>query len=338
VKTAVVILNWNGLELLKKFLPSVIDNSPQAKVYMADNASTDQSVEYVQKNFPEVGIIQNKVNGGFAKGYNDALSLLKEDVFVLLNSDVEVTPNWLVPLLKHLKTNPKTAIVQPKLLDYNRKDYFEYAGAAGGFVDTLGYPFCRGRIFDTIEKDEGQYDNLYPILWASGACLVIRRSVFEEVGGMDETYFAHQEEIDLCWRVFNAGYQAMFIPKSTVYHLGGATLDAMNPKKTYLNFRNSLFNLLKNVPGKRAYILILLRLMLDGLAGIKFVFDGKFKHTIAILKAHFGFYRNYSKIYKKRKQQLPNKNYAKIGSIVWEYYLKGRKKFSELKNGVFSTE
>lgn len=331
MKTAVVILNWNGIDLLKKFLPSVVNNSPQAKVYVADNASTDQSVEYVKINFPEVGIIQNKVNGGFAKGYNDALSLLEEEVFILLNSDVEVTANWLLPLLEHLKTHPKTAIVQPKLLDYKRKDYFEYAGAAGGFVDKLGYPFCRGRIFDTLEKDEGQYDNLYPILWASGACLVIRRSVYEEVGGMDETYFAHQEEIDLCWRVHNAGYQAMYVPESMVYHLGGATLDAMNPQKTYLNFRNSLFNLLKNVPGKRAYLLILMRMKLDGLAGIKFIFEGKFKHTLAILKAHLSFYRNFFKVYKKRKQQSSRKDYAKIGSIVWQYYLKGRRKFSELR-------
>lgn len=330
MKTAVVILNWNGIELLKKFLPSVVNNSPQAKVYVADNASTDSSVDYVKTNFPEVGIIQNKVNGGFAKGYNDALSLLEEEVFILLNSDVEVTPNWLTPILKHLKDNPETAIVQPKLLDYKRKDYFEYAGAAGGFVDKLGYPFCRGRIFDTLEKDEGQYDNLCPILWASGACLVIRRNVFEEVGGMDETYFAHQEEIDLCWRVFNVGYQAMYVPGSTVYHLGGATLNAMNPQKTYLNFRNSLFNLLKNVPGKRAYLFIFLRLCLDGVAGIKFIFEGKWRHTLAILKAHFGFYSNFFNVRKKRKQLSAKRAYAETNSIVWKYYLQGKKKFSEL--------
>lgn len=330
MKTAVVILNWNGVELLKKFLPSVVNFSSEANIYVADNASTDDSVEFVKKNFPTVKIIQNKENGGFAKGYNEALSQLKEEVFVLLNSDVAVTENWLNPLIKHLKLNPKTAVVQPKILDYKRKDYFEYAGAAGGFIDKLGYPYCRGRIFETLEKDEGQYDDSCSILWASGACLVIRRKVFEEVGGLDEDYFAHQEEIDLCWRVNNAGYHLKYIPQSKVYHLGGATLSVMNPQKTYLNFRNSLFNLLKNMPGLQVYGLIFLRLVLDGIAGIKFIFEGKIKHTFAIIRAHFGFYKRFPKMYKKRKQQTSKKAYGEEKSIVWKYYIEGKKKFSEL--------
>lgn len=335
MKTAVVILNWNGVELLKKFLPSVIKFSPEANIYVADNASTDNSVKYIKENFQEVKVIQNKENEGFAKGYNEALADLREDVFVLLNSDVEVTQNWLQPLLKHLKLNPKTAAVQPKILDYKRKDYFEYAGAAGGYIDKLAFPYCRGRIFDTLEKDEGQYDDICSILWASGACLVIRKKVYEEVGGLDEDYFAHQEEIDLCWRINNAGYRVKFIPNSKIYHVGGATLNAMNPQKTYLNFRNSLFNLLKNSPGFQVYLLIFFRLVLDGIAGIKFFLEGKFKHTWAIVRAHFGFYKRAPKMYKKRKKQLSKKQHVQIKSIVWKYYIEKKKKFSDLKQEGF---
>jgi len=331
VKVAVVILNWNGRELLKEFLPSVVKFSPEANIYVADNASSDDSVEFVSEHFPEIEIIQNKVNGGFAKGYNDALALLNEDVFVLLNSDVEVTKNWLKPLIIHLKENPKTAVVQPKIMDYFRKEYFEYSGAAGGFLDKLGYPFCRGRIFDTLEKDEGQYDEVCNILWASGACLVIRREVFNEVGGMDETYFAHQEEIDLCWRIHNLGYDLKFIPDSKVYHMGGATLNKMNPQKTYLNFRNSLFNLLKNSSAKGLYFLIFSRLVLDGAAGIKFLLEGKFKHTLAIIRAHFGFYKRFFKIKQKRNLQTSRKKYAAVKSIVWQYYILRKRSFNELK-------
>lgn len=332
MKTAVVILNWNGLELLEEFLSSVVKFSPEATIYVADNASTDESVSYVQQHFPQVKIIQNKVNGGYAKGYNDALKNLSEDVFVLLNSDVEVTENWLTPVLQHFKTHPKTAVAQPKILDYKDKSRFEYAGAAGGYLDRLGYPFCRGRIFETIEKDEGQYNQPQKILWASGACLFIRRKVFWEAGGLDEDYFAHQEEIDLCWRIHNLGYHAYFIPESRIYHLGGATLNAMNPRKTYLNFRNSLFNMLKNIPGIRVYLLIFLRLGLDGLAGIHFFIEGKPKHTWAIVRAHFGFYKRFLRMHKKRKKLKPsNDDYALIESVVWQYFLSERKTFLALK-------
>lgn len=330
MEIAVVILNWNGRQLLEEFLPTVVRFSKEATVYIADNASTDDSISYVQANYPSVNIIRNAENGGFAKGYNQALRSLKEEVFILLNSDVEVTENWLLPIKKHLNANPTTAIVQPKLLDYKNKAYFEYAGAAGGYLDRLGYPFCRGRIFDTLEKDEGQYDQEVPVLWASGACLAIRGEVYRELGGLDEMYFAHQEEIDLCWRAHRAGYQVYYVPDATVYHLGGATLAAMNPQKTYLNFRNSLFNLLKNVPGRKVYLLIFLRLLLDGVTGVKFFFEGKFKHTWAIIRAHFGFYKRSRKVYRKRKVKNSFSTYYTLNSIVWGYYVLKRKKYKNL--------
>lgn len=329
MKTAVVILNWNGKELLERFLPSVVAFSAEATVYVADNASTDHSVDYVKGFFPTVKLIENAENGGFAKGYNDALSQLEEDVFVLLNSDVEVCEGWLLPLTEYLAANPDTAIVQPKLLDYKNKAYFEYSGAAGGYVDKLGYPYCRGRIFDTVEKDNGQYDQITPILWASGACLVIRRKVFNQLKGMDELYFAHQEEIDLCWRAHNAGYKAAFIPESKVYHLGGATLNAMNPQKTFLNFRNSLFNLLKNIPGKKVYGIIFVRLLLDGLAGIYFLMKAKPRHTWAIIKAHCSFYSNFSIVFRKRPKSFSGMKYATVFSIVWRYFIRGKKAFEK---------
>lgn len=330
MKIAVVILNWNGRKLLEKFLPSVVDYSAGAEIYVADNASTDSSINFLKTHYPQVKIIQNRENGGYAKGYNDALAQLDEDVFVLLNSDVEVTKDWLLAIRAHFKENSKIAIAQPKILDYKNKAYFEYAGAAGGYVDTFGYPFCRGRIFNHLEKDEGQYNDTREILWASGACLIIRRAVFQALDGLDESYFAHQEEIDICWRAFNKGYAIMYLPDSTVYHLGGATLNAMNPHKTFLNFRNSLFNLLKNVPGTKAYFIIFIRLCLDGLAGVKFLFEGKPKHTWAVVKSHFSFYAHCRKIYKKRPHQFTNKKYAALKSIVLAYYLFKKKKFSDL--------
>lgn len=330
MKIAVVILNWNGKELLKQFLPSVVNCSPNAVVYVADNASTDDSVSFVETHFPRVKIIQNPDNGGYAKGYNQALKKLTEEVLVLLNSDVEVTKGWLEPFERHFQDNPQTAIAQPKLLDYKRKDYFEYAGAAGGFVDKYGFPFCRGRIFDTIEKDEGQYDQPCSIFWASGACLVIRRTAFEELGGLDNDYFAHQEEIDLCWRAHNAGYQTMYLPDSTVYHLGGATLNAMNPRKTFLNFRNCLFNLLKNVPGKAVGWIIFCRLCLDGIAGVKLLFQGKPRHTWAVVKAHFSFYRHFFRMREKRLTSFSTDNYYKLPSIVVAYFVRNMRKYSDL--------
>lgn len=320
MKIAVVILNWNGKELLEKFLPSVIDNSKEANIYLADNASTDNSVKFVRSAFPEVKIIENRDNVGYAKGYNEALKNLNEDVFCLLNSDIEVTKDWLKPILRTFEAEPNTAIIQPKILDYNKKDHFEYAGAAGGYIDKFGYPYCRGRIFNTIEKDEGQFDDNADIFWCSGACLFIRHKVFTELKGMDEAYFAHMEEIDLCWRAKNLEYNIRYVGASSVYHVGGATLDNSNPKKTFLNFRNSLFNLVKNVDGN-LISLIITRLILDGIAGLKFLLELKFRHFMAILRAHLSFYRHLSYLLYQRKTLKQSKNYYKIKSIVWSYYI-----------------
>lgn len=327
---AVVILNWNGKALLEKFLPTVVKFSKQATIYVADNASTDRSVAYVKDYFPQVKIIQNPSNGGYAKGYNQALSQLSEELFILLNSDVEVTENWLTPLLTEFDTHPKTAIVQPKILAFHQKDSFEYAGAGGGFIDKLGYPYCRGRIFDSIEKDHGQYDDRFSIFWASGACLAIRKNVFEEIGMLDEAYFAHQEEIDLCWRAQHVGHQIIYIGQSVVYHMGGATLASISPQKSYLNFRNSLFNLLKNKPGMKVLAWLLLRMLLDGLAALKFLCEGKPAHFKAVLKAHGSFYRAIPQLLKKRKQIKKTKISISINSIVWKHFILKKNTYLEL--------
>lgn len=329
MKIAVVILNWNGVALLEKFLPSVTEYSKEAKVYVADNASSDESVDFLKQAYPEVGIILNEVNGGYAKGYNDALRHLEEDIFILLNSDVEVTPNWLLPILQEFKNNPRTAALQPKILDYRNRDYFEYAGAAGGFIDMFGYPFCRGRIFDSIEKDEGQYNDKQQIFWATGACLAIRREAFYAAGELDEDYFAHQEEIDLCWRLFNQKQEVKYIGNSTIYHLGGATLNSMNPRKTYFNFRNSLFSLIKNAPGKGLFLIILIRLILDGIAGVKFFLQLQFSHTWAIVRAHFNFYSQLPKFLKKRKELSQEGKYFKVNSVLWSYYFLQKKHYRD---------
>lgn len=332
MKVAVVILNWNGRKLLEMFLPSVVEHSPEATVYLADNASEDESVKFVVENFPQVKIIQNKENGGYAKGYNDALKNLREDIFILLNSDVEVTKNWLPPLISHFEKDQKTAIVQPKILSHQQKNKFDYAGASGGFVDILGYPYCRGRIFETLENDTGQYDNPQQISWASGACLAIKRTVFFEAGQLDEDYFAHQEEIDLCWRIHHLGFQSWVIPESKVYHLGGGTLHAMHPKKTFLNFRNSLFNLTKNLPAFKAVFIIFCRMILDAVAGIKFLLEAKPRHFMAILKAHLSFYAHFPKMIGKRKKHHEKENFTSSGSIVWQYFLLRKTTFRQLRN------
>ncbi|MCG2611452.1 glycosyltransferase family 2 protein [Flavobacterium sp. SM15] len=325
-KIAVVILNWNGVKLLEQFLPSVVGYSQQATVYVADNASTDASLDYVKANFPSVKIIENKGNYGYAKGYNKALQFVEEDIYALVNSDIEVTENWLEPLLDLFESEPQTAIIQPKILDFKNKEYFEYAGAGGGFIDQYGFPFCRGRIFETIEQDHGQYNDITPIFWASGACLFIRKEVFRELQGFDPDFFAHQEEIDLCWRAFNKGYNAKYCGTSTVYHVGGATLEAGNPKKTYLNFRNSLWMLLKNLPKNKLIPILFIRLALDGIAGIRFLLQGKPKHLWAILSSHFAFYSQIFRFLDKRDSQQ-HANYFKIKSIVYRYFVKSGKIF-----------
>lgn len=325
-KTAVVILNWNGKALLEEFLPSIVAHSANATVYVADNASTDDSVAFVQQNYPGVKLIVNTGNYGFAKGYNEALKHVEEDIYVLVNSDVEVTQNWLEPALSLFEANAATGIVQPKILDYKNKSMFEYAGAAGGFIDQYGYPFCRGRIFETIEKDHGQYNNNAEIFWASGACFFIRKSVYRELGGFDEDFFAHQEEIDLCWRAFNKGHRAVFCPESVIYHVGGATLSTANPRKTFLNFRNSLWMLLKNLPASKLLPILFIRLALDGVAGMRFLFQGEPKHLWAVLKAHYYFYLKLFYFLNKR-ESTQKKQYFKTRSIVIKYFLKNGKIF-----------
>lgn len=329
-KIAIVILNWNGENLLEKYLPSVIQFSKEADLYVADNASSDGSVAFLEKNYPSVKIIRNSTNGGFAKGYNDALKHVDADIFCLLNSDVEVTENWLGAIENVFNEIPEAAIVQPKILDLRRKEYFEYAGAAGGFIDQLGYPFCRGRIFQALEKDTGQYNDIKEIFWATGACMFIRSAVFRGLNGFDEDYFAHQEEVDLCWRAKNEGHKVYYVGTSHVYHLGGSTLSNMDPKKTYLNFRNSLFSITKNLPRRKAFTIIGLRLLLDGVAAVRFIFQLKLNHCIAILRAHLSFYRHFRKMYRKREKANFILKYYATKSIVWSHFVHQVNKFNIL--------
>jgi hypothetical protein len=333
IKIAVVVLNWNGKAWLEKFLPILINNSQEATVFVADNASDDDSVEFVTNNLPTVKIIINATNGGYAKGYNDALKQIDAEYFVLINSDIEVTTGWLTPIITLMDSDKKIAACQPKILDYNNKEKFEYAGASGGFIDNLGYPFCRGRVFDSLEEDKGQYNDSIEVFWATGACLFARASYFWEVGGLDEGFFAHQEEIDLCWRLKNKGYKIMVEPKSVVYHVGGGTLDAGSPFKTYLNFRNNLKMLFKNLPLPSLFMVIPMRLLLDGVAAFTFLNKPKgIHHLFAIIKAHFTFYLAIpGLIAKRQKITQKNKLAGKMGkSILVKNKLKRIKKFSDL--------
>jgi len=325
---AVVILNWNGKGLLEQFLPSVTSHSAGATVYVADNASIDDSVAFVKSNYPDLKIIQNAGNYGYAKGYNIALQDVTEDIYVLVNSDVEVTAGWLEPVLELFEQDTETAIIQPKILDYKRKNHFEYAGAAGGFIDKFGFPFCRGRMLNNVEEDNGQYDDNSEIFWASGACFFIRKEVFNELGGFDENFFAHQEEIDLCWRAFNKNYKARFCYKSVIYHVGGATLSNSNSKKTFLNFRNSLWMMIKNLPASQLFPTLFLRLSLDGMAGIRFLFKGQLTHLWAVLTSHFYFYLKLFYFLKRRESKQYN-NYYKTKCLVYLYYVKGGKVFDK---------
>lgn len=329
-KTAVVILNWNGAKLLQQFLPSVIQFSENATIYVADNASTDTSIDVLKNEFPSVKIIENTGNFGFAKGYNEALRFVEEPYYALVNSDIEVTENWLQPIEAIFDNQPKTAIIQPKLLDFKKKTHFEYAGGAGGFIDKYGYPFCKGRIFDTLEEDLGQYNQETEVFWATGACFFIRKEVYRTLQGFDDDFFAHQEEIDLCWRANNLGFTAKYCPTSVVYHVGGATLNEANPKKTFLNFRNSLVMLTKNLPKGKLFPIIFGRMCLDGVAGIQFIFQGKFKHFWAILKAHFEYYHLLSRNLKKRALHQ-KRDYFYTKSIVWSYFVEKKKTFTSLR-------
>lgn len=321
MKLAIVILNWNGKALLETFLPSIIEYSSGYEIYVVDNASTDTSIQFLESKYPLINCIKLSKNLGYANGYNESLKQINADVYCLLNSDIEVTKNWLTAVVDIFLNEANTHIVQPKILDYNKKNYFEYAGAGGGYIDKLGYPYCRGRIFDSIEEDKGQYDDQIEIFWASGACLFIRASSFKALGGFDKTFFAHMEEVDLCWRAKNKGFNIVYTGASTVYHVGGASLDSSNPKKTYLNFRNSLYTLVKNTH-HQLIIVVYLRLILDGLAGLRFLFQGKFKHMIAIVKAHGSFYRTLPRLINLRQKSIkitPLK--GQLSSIVWSHFI-----------------
>ena len=336
MKVAVVILNWNGKNFLEKFLPSVIaNNASDTQIIVADNASTDDSVAFLISHYPQVKIIKNSINGGFAKGYNDALKLVSAEYYVLLNSDVEVTPNWIEPIIKLMDDDISIAACQPKIKDHNKKTYFEYAGAAGGYIDKYAYPFCRGRIFSTIEEDKGQYNDTREVFWATGACLFVRAQYYQKIQGFDEDFFAHMEEIDLCWRLKNYGYKIMYCSESTVYHVGGGTLNKTNPYKTFLNFRNNLLLLSKNHPAEYFYLKLFIRFLLDGIAGMKFLFSGQLSSFTAVIKAHFSFYASFGKTLKKRKlfkEQIKQHTTTAVykHSIIADYFLRGKKTFTEI--------
>lgn len=335
-KVAVVILNWNGKSFLEKFLPSVTEFSKTHQVIVADNNSSDESISFLKQNYPSIKIINNPSNDGFARGYNIALKQVKAEYYILLNSDVEVTENWINPIIELMDSNPEIGACQPKILDYNNKNKFEYAGACGGFIDKYGYPFCRGRVFNVLENDNHQYDTAMEVFWATGACMFVRAEAFWKVGGFDEDYFAHMEEIDVCWRMKNIGYKIFVQPKSVIYHVGGGTLNKLSPRKTYLNFRNNLITVTKNAYSPFLILKILYRMILDGVAGLKFLVEGNGAHCISVIKAHFSFYKMLPSTLKKRKQlkQLPGFKFATVGvydkNIVYMHFIKGKKKYSEL--------
>ncbi len=332
-KTAVVILNYNGKKFLEDFLPTVIDKSKDvADIWVADNNSSDGSVELLKSKFPEVNLIVNKVNGGYATGYNLALKQIEAEYYILLNSDIEVTDNWIEPVIELMDSDKNIAACQPKIRSFYEKDKFEYAGASGGFIDKYGYPFCRGRLFQSLETDTGQYNDAVEVFWASGACMFVRAELFHKHGGLDDDFFAHMEEIDLCWRLKNYGHKIMVCPSSTVFHVGGGTLPKNSPRKTYLNFRNNFSLLYKNLPANRLFQVFALRLLLDGVAGIKFLLEGGFQDFLAVIKAHFYFYRNIGKLRNKRKKLKQGKvSQIYDGNIVVEHYLKRKNRFSDLE-------
>lgn len=338
---AIVILNYNGQPFLAQFLPAVLANADGYPVYVADSASADSSVTFLKVNFPEVRVIELPRNDGYAGGYNRALDIVRDEYggatyYVLLNSDIEVTPNWLSPVVALLNANPDIAACQPKIRSYSERALFEHAGAAGGFVDWLGYVFCRGRVFATFETDHGQYDDNRRVFWATGACLFVRSDVFHQTGGFDDYFFAHMEEIDWCWRIQGLGYAVWACGQSTVYHVGGGTLPKSNPHKTYLNYRNSLFMLYKNWPADGwLWGKIFLRLVLDGLSSVLFLKEGQWRDILAILRAHFAFYGRLPTLHRQRKQLQQQQTTAVSlypRSVVWQYFGEGKKTFREMMN------
>jgi hypothetical protein len=338
-KVAIVILNWNGTKLLPEFLPSVIKYSygESVDIIVADNGSTDDSLQLLAKQFPHVKILDLKQNFGFALGYNEALKQIEANYFVLLNSDVEVTEGWLNAPVELMDTHPEIAAVQPKILSYQQKTHFEYAGAAGGYIDKFGFPFCRGRIFNEVEEDRGQYDQTTDIFWGSGACLFIRAKLYHELGGFDADFWAHMEEIDLCWRLKNKGYRIVFTPESTVYHLGGGSLPYNSPRKLYLNFRNNLWLLYKNLPSGKLFSILFFRMALDGIAALKLLTEFNLNGIRSVFKAHVHFYLSLPELHQKRKQTRPPKK-TKLPkemlrkSIVFQFYIRKRKLYTDLLN------
>jgi len=337
-KIAIVILNWNGAKLLQQFLPSIIEFSKYdfTDIVVADNGSTDNSLQLLRNEFPEVEILDLKQNYGFARGYNEALKQIDADYFVILNSDVEVTAGWLEEPIRLMEKDSSIAAVQPKILSYYQRTHFEYAGAAGGFIDRFGYPFCRGRIFNEVEEDRGQYNDSVDIFWATGACMFVRAKYFHEVGGFDADFWAHMEEIDLCWRLKNRDYRVVYTPESTIYHVGGGTLSYDNPQKLFLNFRNNLWLLYKNLPSRQLFPIIFTRMVLDGIAAAKLLAEFNLNGIASVLKAHYHFYRSIPSLNQKRKKaklsgHLTTPTEKLHLSIVFQFYVRKRKRFSEIK-------
>lgn len=336
-KVAVTILNWNGIKFLKDFIPILINNTDKniSDIWVVDNGSTDSSIDFLKTNFPEVNLVLLDKNYGFAGGYNQGFKKINYKYYLLLNSDIEVPDNWLNPLFDLMESNQNIAVCGPKLLDFNNRKLFEYAGAAGGFIDKYCYPFCRGRIFENIESDNGQYDTLIECLWVSGAALMIRSEIYNKIGGFDDSFFAHQEEIDLCWRIQNLGYKVVCEPKSYVYHIGGGTLHKSNPHKTFLNFRNNLFLIKKNLPKSKRYKVLFVRFFLDGIAAARMIFQGMPKDAFALIKAYLHFWKNLTIIREKRKLIKPKKPKYIIGfynkSIVLQSFINKINRFSSLK-------
>ena len=331
---SVVILNWNGSAMLQRFLPSVIRYSEEAEIIVADNGSTDHSIDLLQEKFPSVRILPFRENYGFAEGYNRAIQQIETPYVLLLNDDVEVTPHWLQPLLAFMNHHPEVAACQPKILSETQRELFEYAGACGGFIDHLGYPYCRGRIFNHVEKDRGQYDHVCPIFWATGAALLVRTDVYRKEGGLDKRFFAHMEEIDFCWRLHSRNYGIYCIPQSTVYHVGGGTLPKSHPRKTFLNFRNNLLMLYKNLPEERLNSTLRIRYLLDLVAALKMLLSGQVKESMAIVKALRTFFKIRHDFDRQReenlqKQQLKDIPEMRNESLLVAFYLKKKKKFED---------
>jgi GT2 family glycosyltransferase len=337
VEVAIVILNYNGRNYLEKFLPSVSNYSQNYPIIVVDNHSVDDSIDFLKANYPQIRLIQLPQNEGFSQGYNLALQQVQAKYYLLLNSDVEVTENWLAPMVEFMNSQPEAGACQPKIKSYRQKNQFEHAGAGGGFIDKFGYPFCRGRIFQAVEEDKGQYNDIREIFWATGACMLIRAQLFHQVGGLEADFFAHMEEIDLCWRLKNQGYKIYYVGKSEVYHVGGGTLSQESPFKTYLNFRNNLAMLYKNLPANRLYKVLIIKLLLDFIAVFFFISHGYFKNSWSVIRAYLSFYRRI-RVWQRRRKQIQKKEANLAGmlqtSLVFQHFLLKKTEFSQIQKWI----